>query len=69
MKNCELQRIYKTIEQLGYRKVRAANGHWKIYTPEGRFIATGISRDGDPRSVRNLRGDLRRSDPRLKGVL
>lgn len=59
--NDELQRLYKQLDQLNYKRVRSRNGHWKIYTPDGRFVATGVGKNGDPRSVKNLRSELRRA--------
>lgn len=56
----EMTKVLSTIARTpGWRLEKSAKGHVKVYTPEGRIVIVGFSKD--PRSLKNSVAQLRRA--------
>lgn len=57
----DLEALLNQAEKQGFRVVLANSGHYKIYSPGGRFVTTASQTPTDFRGFRNLRAHLRRA--------
>jgi hypothetical protein len=57
-----LARFYREFEPAGYTLRIGGSGHFKIFSPDGRYVTTVSATPSDPRGARNAVALLRRHD-------
>jgi hypothetical protein len=62
----ELSMIIRQLEAQGWSVSHTASGHWKAMPPGGKGVIFLSSTPSDPRSLKNMKAQLRRGGAKLK---
>lgn len=57
----EVQDLMKRCARLGWEVSETTAGHYRVKPPEGEVLHFGNDTSGDPRTLKNIRADLRRA--------